>query len=167
MTTPLSALRALHARVDADWSRLAALHGARLRCGAGCSSCCVDDLTVFAIEAERIRQEYARVLAQEDPAPAGMCAMLDATGRCRVYDARPYVCRTQGLPLRWWAEDDDGEIIEERDICPLNLDGPALELLDDDACWQLGPIEQELADLQAALDGGTLERVALRGLFAR
>jgi hypothetical protein len=31
------------------------------------------------------------------------------------------------LPLRWFSEDEDsGEIVEERDICQLNLAGPAL-----------------------------------------
>ena len=38
---------------------------------------------------------------RSEPHPPGACAMLDADGACRVYAARPYVCRTQGLPLRW------------------------------------------------------------------
>jgi hypothetical protein len=29
------------------------------------------------------------------------CAMLEADGRCAVYEHRPLVCRTQGLPLRY------------------------------------------------------------------
>jgi hypothetical protein len=29
------------------------------------------------------------------------CVMLDGDGHCVVYDGRPLVCRTQGLPLRY------------------------------------------------------------------
>jgi hypothetical protein len=30
----------------------------------------------------------------------GRCAFLDDDGACTVYDARPFLCRTHGLPLR-------------------------------------------------------------------
>lgn len=157
----------LHREVDEHVHRVAARHGTRLKCARGCASCCVDELTVFELEAERIRRDYPEVLTHEAPHPTGACAFLDADGACRVYHARPYVCRTQGLPLRWLAEDEHDEIVEERDICPLNLEGPALETLSEDDCWLIGPFEERLAELQAEADGGELGRVALRDLFAK
>lgn len=165
-STAQRALEALHGEVDAAAATLARGHGERLLCGRGCSACCVDDLTVFEVEAERIRRAHPELLEAGTPGPAGGCAFLDAEGGCRVYAERPYVCRTQGLPLRWLEElEDDGEIVERRDICELNLEGPALESLPEDSLWLIGPFEQRLAALQDSLDGGQGRRVALRSLF--
>ncbi|MBX3200151.1 MAG: YkgJ family cysteine cluster protein [Labilithrix sp.] len=159
----------LHALVDEAVAPVERLAAGRLRCRAGCADCCVDDLTVFAIEAAAIRRHHAELLETAEPRPPGGCAFLDASGGCRIYAHRPYVCRTQGLPLRWLEEDElEEEIIESRDICPKNIDGgPPLEELDADACWTLGPFEQRLAEQQHRVDGDVGERVALRSLFAR
>jgi Fe-S-cluster containining protein len=162
-----SALRALHAEVDARAAGVAGRHGSRLHCRRGCSACCRDDLTVFEIEAERIRRAHPDLLDSGTPHAPGACAFLDAEGACRIYADRPYVCRTQGLPLRWLAEDESGQIVEARDICPLNEPGPPLETLAEPDCWLLGWAEERLAALQAAQDGGSLRRVALRSLFRR
>jgi uncharacterized protein len=35
-----------------------------------------------------------------DQGPADRCAALDAAGRCRIYAARPLVCRSHGVPIR-------------------------------------------------------------------
>jgi Fe-S-cluster containining protein len=157
----------LHALVDEAARPVSRANAGRLRCRAGCAGCCVDDLTVFEIEAAVIRRHHARLLDEAAPHPPGACAFLDGDGRCRIYAHRPYVCRTQGLPLRWLDEEADGEIVESRDVCPENLEGPPLEELEADACWTLGPFEQRLTARQHADDGDRGERVALRSLFAR
>lgn len=154
-------LRLLHDEVDRRAGDVAARHGTRLQCRRGCSDCCVDGLTVFAVEAERIRRCYPELLREGAPHPAGACAFLAADGACRVYDARPYVCRTQGLPLRWREED-----AEYRDICPLNeTGGPPLLRLAPEDCWTLGPFETRLAELELRRSGDAATRVALRELF--
>lgn len=151
-----------HAAVDEVARPVEAANRARLKCAAGCHDCCSDGLTVFAIEAALIEARYPDVL-EEAPHPEGACAFLDREGRCRVYAHRPYVCRTQGLPLRWIDEDEDsGELYEARDICPKNVAGTPLEELAADECWSIGPFEEKLA---AAQNDG--ERVALRSLFDR
>jgi Fe-S-cluster containining protein len=147
-----------HLAVDAVAAPVARANEARSKCKAGCADCCVDGLTVFAIEAEEIAQHHAAVL-EEEPHPPGACAFLDGERRCRIYEHRPYVCRTQGLPLRWLEEDAE-EVYEARDICPLNAEGPPIEELPPEACWSIGPFEERLA--RAQNDG---ERVALRSLF--
>jgi Fe-S-cluster containining protein len=158
----------LHARVDADAERVAARHPGRLRCGRGCAGCCSDGLTVFEVEAARIRRAHGALLEEGEPHPEGACAFLDAEGACRIYPDRPYVCRTQGLPLRWLTEDEEGgEIVEERDICALNVEGPPLSELPEEDLWLLGPVEERLAALQHEADGGVGRRVALRALFRR
>lgn len=147
----------LHAGVDARAAALAARHRAKMACARGCSGCCVDDLTVFEVEAERIRRGAAALLASGTPHPPGRCAFLGSEGECRVYALRPYVCRTQGLPLRWI---DDEARAEYRDVCELN-DIP-VETLEEEECWTIGETEERLARLQG--DG---RRVRLRDLFAR
>jgi Fe-S-cluster containining protein len=148
----MNPLEELHARVDEAAAKLAATHRDQLACRRGCFGCCVDDLSVFEIEADRIRRAMPEGMT---PHPPGRCAFLDAEGACRVYEARPYVCRTQGLPLRWI---DDEQEAEFRDICELN--DVAVESIESDACWTIGPHEQELAEMQR--DG---KRVKLRDLF--
>lgn len=154
----------LHGVVDELVAPIVAGHGQRLHCRSGCNDCCTDGLTVFAVEAAVIGHHHRQLLAHGTPHPEGACAFLDDAGACRIYAQRPYVCRTQGLPLRWLEQDEEGPA-EVRDICPLNVEGPALEELTADECWTLGPIEERLGARQAAVDGGKAERIALRSLF--
>ena len=159
----LARLESLHASVDAAVGPLAARHAARLRCGVGCAQCCIDDLSVFEIEADRIRAHCDEVL-HEVAHPPGACAFLDASGACRIYAHRPYVCRTQGLPLRW-IEERAGRPIELRDICPLNDDAEPIEELNAAECWTIGPTEERLAELATDRDPREAKRVRLRDLF--
>ena len=164
----VEALRRLHGEIDAEAAAVAQNHADRLRCGRGCADCCVDDLEVFEVEASNIRLAHAELLANEKPHPPGACAFLDANRCCRIYRERPYVCRTQGLPLRWFEDPGErGQAIERRDICPLNLEGVPLENLSDDSCWTLGPVEARLAALQDRFDPDRRTRVRLRDLFRR
>jgi Fe-S-cluster containining protein len=164
----LASLRALHERIDREADRLAKLHAPRLQCGRGCSACCLDGLTVASVEAERIRRAHPALLREAEPHAPGACALLDVDGSCRVYADRPSVCRSQGLPLRFFFEDEDDEIEEGRDICPLNLEGgPPLEALAEDDCWLVGPFELELGAIEEAFAGDASRRIPLRDLFAR
>jgi hypothetical protein len=110
----LDEYRALVAKVDDFAARVTAARQADLACRAGCDGCCQVDLTVSAVEAAAV-QGYLGALPGEER--AGMaargrarlgggsasvgCVMLDGRGCCSVYPARPLVCRTQGLPLRY------------------------------------------------------------------
>ena len=57
-------LAALYREIDRRAAHLRALHADRLQCRRGCSDCCVDELTVFELEAENIR---AQVCGEERP----------------------------------------------------------------------------------------------------
>ena len=164
-TEPLQLLEALHREIDQQAQVLVARHAGRIACRRGCADCCIDGLTSFEIEAERIRRHHTELLARGRPHPPGRCAMLDELGACRIYPDRPYICRTQGLPLRWLEETASGELAEHRDVCPLNLTDLSLLELPDEAFWRLGPVEQRLAELQHRAFG-SLRRVALRELFS-
>jgi len=161
----LAAVTALHQEIDELVAPLVERHLPRLQCGRGCAECCQDDLTVLEVEAARLRECVGDALRGAVPHPTGGCAFLAADGACRGYAARPFVCRTQGLPLRWL--EDDG--VEYRDICRLNAEGEDLADLTADECWTLGPFEQRLASLQLAAQASAgfapPRRVALRALF--
>jgi len=159
----------LHSLTDQLLAPVSAAHAGRLQCRVGCASCCVDDITVFEVEADRILRALEGQALR--PGPTGACALLDSDGACRVYAVRPYVCRTQGLPLRWGEDGPEGPV-ERRDICPLNDGDPAIESLPAEVCWTLGPVEERLAGAQRAAqkaqgesDDAELRRVSLRSLL--
>lgn len=102
----MSRLPELAAKVDAFFARVEARHGADMQCATGCSDCCHVRLTITRVEAEAVRTLVAGWTPDERAAlarqgPADRCAALDpATGRCRIYAARPLVCRSHGVPIR-------------------------------------------------------------------
>lgn len=154
-----------YGQLDAEVQDLTEVLGGRLKCRVGCCACCVEGLTVFEVEAEHIQRYFGALLENGLPYPEGACACLDETGACRIYEHRPYVCRTQGLPLRWIDEDQEGEYCEMRDVCPVNeIDCDVLEL-DAGECWTIGPFEERLSRLQLSLKGGSHRRIPLRSLF--
>ena len=163
---PVQDLERFYERIDREVNSICGKDPDRFHCRSGCHDCCIDGLSVFEIEARNIALRYRKLLLHGKPHPQGACAFLDESGECRIYDHRPYVCRTQGLPLRWIEELPDGRIVEMRDICPLNEKGRRIETLEREACWSIGPFEEELAEMQIASDRRTENRVLLRALFA-
>lgn len=97
-------------------------HKTQMECKKGCSKCCQTDISVFDIEAERIREWFSQLESAEGerlkelwktPHQEGYCAFL-YQDQCTVYEARPLICRTQGLPLYVASEN-------VLDYCPLNF----------------------------------------------
>lgn len=119
--------RALVARVDDLSARIMGRFSSEIACTGGCDSCC-RHLTLFPVEAAtlltaftnlpdheqiRIRARAGRSLADSP------CPLLD-DHRCVLYDARPLICRTHGLPLLVTVKD-----ARQIDCCPLNFTGTA------------------------------------------
>ena len=62
--------------------------------------------------------------------------------RCSIYQSRPLICRTQGLPLLMEAEDGEQEV----DFCPLNFtEAGAIDDLDEDHLVPLDALNMKLA----------------------
>jgi uncharacterized protein len=161
----LQSLSYLYEKLNARVTYLSEIHANRLHCSLGCADCCIDDISVSEVEALNIRQHYGDLLSKKSPHPKGACAFLSEDNSCRIYERRPYVCRTQGLPLHW-IEEEDGKTIAFRDICPQNESGTPIEELPEKECWKIGPVEEELSKLQIAITKGTIKRVKLRDLFS-
>lgn len=115
--------RQVVAQADAFFTRAASACSDQLSCAPGCVDCCQQDLEVLAAEAVAILQgldqapaEVLEALAARDP--GGACVML-LDGRCAVYEHRPIICRTHGLPIRY--EDPDDPEAAEISCCALNF----------------------------------------------
>ncbi len=102
----MSRLAELTRKADAFFVRVAERHGTDMQCASGCSDCCHVRLTITEVEAAAIRAHVAGWPAERRRALAvarssdSRCAALDDAGRCKIYDARPLVCRTHGVPIR-------------------------------------------------------------------
>jgi hypothetical protein len=105
-------LAELCARVDAFFDRVAARFPGEdgVTCRSGCSDCCRRRFSVTAVEAEVVAELLAALPAPDRAAIAARaregdaCPALEPDGRCAVYAARPLICRTHGLPIRFAAE---------------------------------------------------------------
>lgn len=105
---------------------------AELTCRAGCDACCAVDLELCAVEADALEAAIsamtpARRADLRAQAGGNGCALLGEDGRCGAYDARPLVCRTQGLALLYPADTVPADAIfaragtSEVTWCPLNF----------------------------------------------
>jgi Fe-S-cluster containining protein len=107
----VSRLGELTRKVDAFFARVSERHGTDMQCQTGCSDCCHVRLTITGVEAAAIRahvagwprdrrRDLAAGGAEVLPRGTTRCAALDPAGRCKIYDARPLVCRSHGVPIR-------------------------------------------------------------------
>lgn len=130
---PPSAYLALRAKLDRFADDVAARRGEHMRCRAGCDGCCHTKLSLSDVEAEVLRDALAALPAPRRQALAARrdetrCRLLDEAGRCSLYDARPLVCRSQGLPLRYPPDTIPVESVRARAAgaevtwCPLNFE---------------------------------------------
>ena len=144
-------------RADAHFATVMQTQPQNLQCGAGCSLCCYGlfeigsgDVPVIAEGLERMhparrRKVIKRALEIEainlrecsaeekeayfDRTQSTPCPNLDEKGLCMMYEHRPLVCRTFGLPLR-----EGGKYLG--DVCELNFTS-ALRSEEMRAAWDL------------------------------
>jgi len=171
----------LFAKVDAFFDRGAArFPGADgVTCHAGCDDCCRRRFSVTAIEAEVIAEELAalpaeareRLAAHALRGDPSVCAAL-IEGRCAVYAARPMICRTHGLPIRFAAPEPQLTKVRSLpvvDACPRNFRGRDLGELPADMILDQTTLSMVLGalDTARALETGRPrgERVELASLL--
>lgn len=161
----------LRTRVDQHFEQAVARTPTEFACRLGCDACCHQRFSVFEVEAAPIREALAR-LEHEDPQlrrrirergldPRERACALLLDGRCSVYEQRPLICRSHGLPIGVRDPDEPGAALRV-DHCPLNFregDIPRASVLVLDA------INQPLAVL-AELTAPGQPRVSLADLAA-
>lgn len=162
--------RALLAKVDAKHAEISGRVGERMRCGRGCHGCCAPGLSVSSVERAHLAAHVAaspglkaelEALDAEDPHAGARCSFLRANGDCAVYEARPIICRSHGLPL----EVREPKAAPRRDVCPLNFAGEDLTALAGDDVLNLQLLDTLLALIDGKhreASGAKAERTALR-----
>ena len=125
MADPLANYHSLVAKVDDLCRGIEDRLGAAITCHDGCSSCCLA-ISVFPVEAVAMIEAANRLPAEEFQhlkqhlaswSEGEACPLL-ADDRCLLYEARPIICRTHGLPILL-VEGEERRI----DVCPRNCQG--------------------------------------------
>jgi len=109
VTNDFERFDALAAEVEREFDAIRRRNDGCLECQQGCSDCCRCRLSITRLEAAYLRRGLARLpdsvrreLAVRATAEAQeMCPALDANGACQVYESRPLICRSHGVPLRY------------------------------------------------------------------
>ncbi|WP_437591393.1 YkgJ family cysteine cluster protein [Sorangium sp. So ce1000] len=154
--TPRERLHELFAKVDAFFASASARHGGRMACSTGCSDCCRRRFSVTSIEADAIREALAALPEADRAALAGraragdpgVCPALDGEGRCAIYAARPLICRTHGLPIRFAPASE--RALPVIDACPKNFVGEDLHAIDASSVLDQTTLSTVLAALDMA-----------------
>lgn len=138
-----------------------------MKCKKGCSACCYTDLSIFTVEADRIKEWFNDLASEEksrlrnlwqSPVQSGACAFL-YNDECTIYDSRPIICRSHGVLVKYSLSG-----VDQFDICPLNETPETLssekDALDVDRLNTLLSLAQNSHD-------GTEARVSLKDLKER
>ncbi len=153
--------RRLVFQIDRRCAEIVAGHGQNMVCRKGCSDCC-RHISVFAVEALVLARALARLPRGEiavirrraaSAAKEGACPLLADDGACLLYDDRPVICRTHGLPIIFERE---GE--RRVDFCPNNFKG--ISTLPGDAALFLDRINETLSAVNRLFTEGFLPEVS-------
>jgi uncharacterized protein len=170
--SPRRRLEELFAKVDAFFARASAAHGEAITCHAGCDDCCRRRFSVTVIEADVIREALSRLSSERRRALAeraareddAACPALDPDGRCAIYEARPLICRTHGLPIRFRPE--GARSLPLLDACSKNFVGRDLGSLDPTTVLDQSTLSTVLGALSAVHAGASGERIGIAELCA-
>jgi len=82
-----------------------------MECREGCADCCRCRLSITRVEEAYLREglkrlpqpvrDELRARATAELQTNEMCPALDANGCCQIYESRPLICRSHGVPLRY------------------------------------------------------------------
>lgn len=116
-------IESLQENASSFFDKVYSKYNSSMKCAEGCSKCCFTDISIFEVEATRIKnwfdslsddQKMSLKTLWRTPVPEGACCFL-YKDRCSIYEARPIICRTQGAPLFIQSEN-------VLDYCPLNFE---------------------------------------------
>ncbi len=104
-------------KIDNEVKRLAEMHSNHLQCKKGCDLCCMD-YSIFPVEYFSILKKLKMdgVNVQPKFKDDNSCAFLKDHS-CSIYEHRPIICRTHGLPLIYMNDDNEWELSN----CELNF----------------------------------------------
>lgn len=158
----------LYAKVAQFEKQLGPLAKLKSQCKNGCSKCCYTDISVFEVEASNIKKWFSALSLDQqevikskwnEPRSEGACIFL-RNESCTIYEARPLICRTQGLALKFMAHEEISI-----DICPLNEE--MLDVMEEKEVMNLDLLNTILSQIERADSPNEIrERVKLNDLQA-
>jgi Fe-S-cluster containining protein len=153
---PISRLVALAERVDREFAAIRQRQQGWIECRAGCSDCCRARLSITRVEEAFLRRhlaalselERAELARRAGDETREMCPALDPAGHCQVYEARPLICRSFGVPLRRRREVSlvNPPLV---DVCDKNFVGTSLKVLPDEDVFEQTSLEAEVSEIDA------------------
>ena len=117
MKEQFESYKKLRNEIDELAENLEKKHLTHMKCKAGCDLCCMD-YNVFPVEFHYIVENLKK---QEKPEMVKQKAESDCIflkdHKCTIYNERPIICRTHGLPLLYTNDNDEWEL----SACELNF----------------------------------------------
>lgn len=153
----------LLARLDNFGRQLQQRLGAHIACAPGCADCCGQVLEIMPVEFYYL-QSAARQKPPNAGSEAGSACPILYRGLCALYDHRPVICRTHGLPL----------LLEEEgrhwvDCCKKNFMSGSLPELPGDSLLHLERLNLLLVSINhvfsAAAGIDAAQRISIAELF--
>lgn len=108
----------LRNEIDQLSEKLSALHNNHMQCKKGCDMCCMD-YGILPIEFQYIKSQLQNDQWYNSSATEEECIFLK-DHLCQIYEHRPIICRTHGLPLLFMNADTEEW---ELSACELNFVG--------------------------------------------
>lgn len=152
----LQRLQELAEEVDREFARIRSRYDDAMQCRSGCSACCRARLSITRVEEAFLRRGLGllQVETRQELAAAAsdekreVCPALDEQGRCRVYESRPLICRSYGVPLRHRREVPlvNPPVI---DVCDLNFVQTDLNVLPAEDVMDQTSIDAKVAEIDA------------------
>ena len=133
----------LRNKIDNESNKLEQMHKSQMVCNKGCDSCC-ESLTIFPIEYYTIKEDIKKLnnLPKNKlwNSITKSCRFL-VNGECAIYESRPIICRTQGLPILY--KSIKGENFE-LSICKLNFTNSEASSFNMDNSLYMSPLNSQL-----------------------
>jgi len=116
---------ALRIKVQEKTQEIEQRNAADISCKKGCSGCCRAGLSVSPIEFDFISSfltgspealKEALEAERDLRKSPGSCGFLTLSGSCSIYEVRPIICMSHGIPIQ--AKVDE-QILKS--VCPLNF----------------------------------------------
>lgn len=108
----------LRNKIDDLAGKLEKQHRSHMECRMGCDLCCMN-YSIFPVEFYSIAGQMTQTGKKLNLSPgkdSESCIFLQ-DHKCTIYEERPVICRTHGLPLLYVSENDEWEL----SACELNF----------------------------------------------
>lgn len=133
----------LRNKIDAESNKLEQRYKLEIVCTKGCDSCC-ESLTVSPIEYYSIKEEIAKLSnLPKNKIWNGLtksCRFI-VGGECTIYQYRPIICRTQGLPILYKSLNGNDY---ELSACNLNFTNRDVATFDMNNSLYMSPLNSQL-----------------------